>query len=81
MELFPITELTDTEKNLLAEAISNPVVQKYLKQITYSIGRDIVTAIPDPNEVTEEWFRKEIYLKGQLTAIKALLSIQPLPKQ
>jgi hypothetical protein len=78
MNLFPQEDLSPTEKNLLAEALQNPVVQKYLLLRARNIASAIVEATPDAEESTEAWLRKEIYLKGQINVLEDLYSIKPV---
>lgn len=81
MQLFPAQDLSDSEKNMLAEILSAPVVQKYLQVVAYNIGSAIVNAIPDPDTSTDTWLKQELYLKGQLSMLTQLHSIKPLPKE
>lgn len=77
MNIFPEQTLSETEENVVAELINNPAMQKYLHTLSYNIGRDIVTAVPAPDESNDVWLKKELYLKGQIRLIETLLSIKP----
>ena len=73
--IFPQQTLSDTEIDLIAEIFSNPMVKKYLHTLAYNIGSELVTSVIGTEESEESWVRKEIFLKGQLRTIDALLSI------
>lgn len=80
MNLFPQEDLSDTEKNLLAERLDDPLIKRYFKLRASNIASAIMAAIPDATESPEVWFRKELFLKGQMEILEELYTIKPLHK-
>lgn len=79
MNIFPVTELSESEQNAIATKLADPILVRYFHTLAYNIGRDIVTGVPAPDENQEHWLRKEIYLKGQVFMLESLLSVKPVP--
>jgi hypothetical protein len=76
VNIFPVTELSDTEQHLIAEKLQDSLIKKYFHLLAYNIGKDLVTSNPEVDESPEQWIRKEIFLKGQLRNLDMLLSIE-----
>lgn len=77
MNIFPDQNLSDTEMSIVAAAMTNPAVIKYLHILAYNVGRDIVTGVKAPNQSADDYLLIEAGMKGQLAAINTLLSIEP----
>ena len=79
MNLFPTQELSDTEKNLLAEIYNNPVVKKHLQILALADTLELLhlSGIQTSNDVL---IKAHATVQGKLAVLATLLSIQP-PKQ
>jgi len=75
-DLFPLVEFNTTEETVIAEALTNPTVVKYLKSIASALIKDIVLGEPQINETAESYLRRQANAKGRLEAINTLLQIQ-----
>lgn len=76
MNIFPEQTLSDTEMFLVADALTQPAVIKYLHLLAYNIGKDIVSGSKAPGQSAEDYLLLESSLKGQLAALDTLLSIE-----
>ena len=77
MDIFNIPELADTEKVLIAEKFSDPLVQKYLGILQANAAADIVMSDQADNERNEDYIRRLARAKGALDCLVSLRSIKP----
>lgn len=75
-ELFPSPVLSDTEKKIVADAMTLPAIKKYLSGLANDAIKDIVYGEPEINEVPESYLRRLALVKGRLEAVNTLLQIQ-----
>lgn len=75
-ELLPDIALSSTELEVVATALSQPVVKKYFMSLAVPLAKDIISGFPDTNESAESYLRRQSAVKGSLEAINTLLQIQ-----
>lgn len=80
MDLFPLTVLSNTEQELIAEKLNDPEIKKYFKALADNIAADLLNVSVDLSEPDEQWYRKELVLRSQLNLLKVLYSIKPVAK-
>lgn len=78
--IFPSTELSDTEAEILASIFSNPVVKKYLKVLALEDTKELL-ALSALSKTNEELVKAHAIVQGKLSIISTLLSIQPINKE
>lgn len=76
IDLFQPVNLSDTEQRIIADAMTLPAVQKYLRSLAEAAIKDIVFGDPAINETPESYLRRQALVKGRLEAINTLLQIQ-----
>lgn len=76
MNIFPDQNLSATEMTIVAEALTQLAVRKYLHILAYNVGRDIVMGTKASTQTAEDYLLLEATLKGQLAAIDTLLSVE-----
>ncbi|EKD22467.1 MAG: hypothetical protein ACD_86C00001G0003 [uncultured bacterium] len=75
-DIFPSPVLSKTEEDLLIEAFSNPLVQKYLRNLAMEDTKELLglSAIAIP---ASELINAHAVVQGKLSVIATLLSIPP----
>lgn len=82
MQLFQTDlQLSTSEMVVLAEQITHPMVQKYLKFLAHQSIEAIVHGTAKDNESAESYLRRQAVVQGQLAAIETLLMIEAPAKQ
>lgn len=75
-ELIDIVPLTDVEKDVVVEKLSDPVVRKYLKMLARSdLAELALLSVTERND--SEVSKKHSLVQGKLSAYTTLLSIKP----
>lgn len=80
-DLFPSTELSTTELDLITAAFSNPVVKKYLQLLALEDTKELLafSAISNPDT---EIVKAHANVQGKLSVLSTLASISILnPKE
>lgn len=81
MNIFPSQELSETEKHILAEKLSDPTVKKYLHLLAYNMGSAIaLMKMPDNADEEQRFLRSMAAAQGNLQVIDTLLSIAAVPQ-
>lgn len=75
-ELIDIVPLTDVEKDVVVEKLSDPVVRKYLKMLARAdLAELALLSVTERND--SEVSKKHSLVQGKLSAYTTLLSIKP----
>ena len=75
-ELIVIVPLTDVEKDVVLEKLSDPVVRKYLKMLARADFAELaLLSVTERND--SEVSKKHSLVQGKLSAYTTLLSIKP----
>lgn len=77
--LFKKETYTTTEMNVIAEALTNPSVQKYLNDQLIQAFAALAEAEQGDNEPDGIFLRKQEKLKGCIATFKQLLRIEKAP--
>ena len=76
LNIFPQKEFTRTEMVQIAEAISNPSLQAYLKDLAYKATIEIACTPQEENQSDAEYIRKQEQLRGSIAVVQTLLGIE-----
>lgn len=76
LNIIPNIAMTETELAVAAEHMAQPVVQKYLRMLSYDNAAAIITGSPKDGETSESYLLREAAVKGRLDVLATLLSIQ-----
>lgn len=71
--IFHDIELTQAERDVIQQALSNPVLQKYFNMLAFTAMREISLALPRERETNEEFQRRMQHAKGSLIALEQLI--------
>lgn len=72
--LFPSTELSATELDLIVEAFSNPVVKKYLRLLALEDTKELL-ALSAISNLDTEIIKAHANVQGKLSVLSTLASI------
>ena len=80
-DIFPATEFSVTEQNLIAEAFANPLVKKYLKSLAAEDTKELL-ALSATHLDKDRLAAAHATVQGKLQVVATLLSIEaPQPQQ
>lgn len=74
-DIFPSTELSITEQNILAETFSTPVVKKYLKEMALNDTKELLS-LGATDFQDSVLIKAHATVQGRLQVIGTLLSIE-----
>jgi len=74
-DIFPATNWTKTEEDIIIQSFSNPAIKKYLRKMALEDTKELLqlSAIATPNE---EIVKAHAVIQGKLAVISTLLSIE-----
>jgi hypothetical protein len=79
MNILPEVNLTDTEMDIVQEMLTQTTIKKYFRLLGSNAARDILTGHPLAGQSASEYLVLEAHLKGQLSVIETILSIERPP--
>ncbi|WCD44262.1 hypothetical protein Tiera_006 [Polaromonas phage Tiera] len=74
---FNLPQFSRAEMDVIATAMSQPAVQKYLKGLAHTAAVDIALLVQEDTEPNEIYLRKLATMRGTIAAMETLLLIKP----